>query len=213
MPSAARPARNAADTRRRLQDAAVRVFREKGFVATTVDELCAAAGVSKGAFFHHFADKQALAIAGAERFSELADGLFGAAPYRDIADPRDRLLAYIAFRKMLLVGDLPDVTCYFGTLVQETFGTHPTIRAACDAGIRAHADDVARDIAAARALYAPDADWSPQSLALHTQAVLQGAFILAKAAGDTAVAVESLTHLERYLKLLLPHPGPQEERP
>lgn len=213
MPPAARLARNPADTRRRLEDAAVRVFREKGFVAATVDDLCAAAGVSKGAFFHHFADKQALALAGAARFSDLACGLFADAPYRDIADPRDRLLAYVAFRKALLIGDLPDVTCYFGTLVQETYDTHPAIRAACDAGIRAHADDVARDIAAAKALYAPDADWAPESLALHTQAVLQGAFILAKAAGDTAVAVESLTHLERYMKLILPHSGPQEERP
>ncbi len=208
-----RAPRNPVETRNRLIEAAIRVIREKGYVATTVDDLCAAAGVSKGAFFHHFTDKQALALAGAERFSDLACGLFADAPYRDIADPRDRLLAYVAFRKALLIGDLPDVTCYFGTLVQEIYDTHPAIRAACDAGIRAHASDVARDIAEAKILYAPDAAWTPESLALHTQAVIQGAFVLAKAAGDTAVAVESLTHLERYLRLVLPQPGPEEERP
>jgi TetR/AcrR family transcriptional repressor of nem operon len=41
-----------------------------------------------------------------------------------------------------------------------------------------------------------------RSLALHTQAVLQGAFILAKAKGDAAVAAESIDHLRRYLVLL-----------
>ena len=39
------------------------------------------------------------------------------------------------------------------------------------------------------------ADWTPASLAAHTQAVLQGAFILAKATGDRAIARESVDHL------------------
>ncbi len=46
------------------------------------------------------------------------------------------------------------------------------------------------------------ADWTPASLALHTQAVLQGAFILAKAKGGPAVAEESVDHLRRYIELL-----------
>ena len=40
------------------------------------------------------------------------------------------------------------------------------------------------------------------SLALHTQAVLQGAFILAKANGGPEIAAESVDHLIRYLELL-----------
>jgi TetR/AcrR family transcriptional repressor of nem operon len=45
----------------------------------------------------------------------------------------------------------------------------------------------------------PDADWSPESLALHIQAVIQGSFVLAKSQQDPQVAVESLRHLHRYL--------------
>ena len=45
-------------------------------------------------------------------------------------------------------------------------------------------------------------DWTPTSLALHTQAVLQGAFILAKARGGAATARESVEHLRRYIELL-----------
>jgi TetR/AcrR family transcriptional regulator, transcriptional repressor for nem operon len=47
-----------------------------------------------------------------------------------------------------------------------------------------------------------DTGWSADSLALHTQAVLQGAFILAKAKGGPAVAEESVDHLARYIGLL-----------
>ena len=49
---------------------------------------------------------------------------------------------------------------------------------------------------------AVDGDFTPASLAAHTQAVLQGAFILAKATGDGAVARSSVEHLKRYLLLL-----------
>jgi TetR/AcrR family transcriptional repressor of nem operon len=44
-------------------------------------------------------------------------------------------------------------------------------------------------------------------VALHTQSVIQGAFILAKAKGSAAVAAESLDHLRRYLALLFAKPG------
>jgi len=44
--------------------------------------------------------------------------------------------------------------------------------------------------------------WSAGSLALHTQAVLQGAFILAKATGSAAAAADCIDHLHRYLELL-----------
>lgn len=40
------------------------------------------------------------------------------------------------------------------------------------------------------------------SLALHTQAVIQGAFILAKATGGAEIAAESIDHLFRYIEML-----------
>ena len=51
-------------------------------------------------------------------------------------------------------------------------------------------------------LYRLDADWSAESLALHTQAVLQGASILAKVKSGAAIAADSIDHLRRYDELL-----------
>lgn len=191
-----------ARTRAKLLDASLQVIRQKGYAATTVDDICREAGVTKGSFFHHFETKQDLAIAAAAHFGEMAAGLFGSAPFQDLEDPLERVLGYIDFRTQILRGDLPQFTCLLGTMVQETYDTQPAIRAACEAGIFGHAEEVARDIEAAQAKYLPGADWSARSLALHTQAVLQGAFILAKAQGGPAVAVDSVRHLRRYVQML-----------
>jgi TetR/AcrR family transcriptional repressor of nem operon len=101
---------------------------------------------------------------------------------------------------------------YNATMVQEAYETHPAIRAACDGHISAHAAAVTKDILEAKRRYAPKASWSTESLGLHTQAVLQGAFILAKAKNGPEVAVDSLHHLRRYLQLLFTRPQRKEGR-
>src|SRR5260370_37338523 len=143
----------------KLLDAAVHVIRAKGYSAARVEDICAEAGLTKGAFFHHFASKEACAIAAAAHFAANADAVFDAAPYSLRADPRARLLGYVDFRKAILEGELPQFTCLLGTMVQEAYESHPAIRQACDRYLRAHADRLAADIAEAKALYAPDAEW------------------------------------------------------
>ena len=195
----------------RILDAAVQVIRAKGYSAMTIDDVCLAAGLTKGSFFHHFKSKEALALAAAGHFAAMADSMFAQAPYRALHDPLERLLGYVDFRMAILQGRLPEFTCLLGTMVQETFESHPAIREACDALISAHAAEVAKDIAEAKSRYAPDARWSAEGLGLYTQAVIQGAFILAKAKNGPQVATECLGHLRRYLELLFNQPKQQEE--
>ena len=199
------------DSRTRLLDTAMQVIRAKGYSGTTVDDICSAAGLTKGAFFHHFESKEDLALAAAAHFSQMAERLFGAAPYHELADPLARVLGYVDFRTEILAGPIPEFTCLLGTMLQEAYDTHPAIRLACDTHIGAHVAEVAKDIAAAKALYAPAAEWSAESLALYTQAVLQGAFVLAKSKGGPEVARDCLAHLRRYLLQLFHRPTSKEE--
>jgi TetR/AcrR family transcriptional repressor of nem operon len=196
------------ESKAKLLDAALQAIRAKGYSATTVDDVCRTAGLTKGSFFHHFASKEDLALAAARHFSSMADGLFATAPYRALPDPVDRLLGYVDFRKAILVGDLPQYTCLLGTMVQEAYDTHPSIRAACDAGISDHAESLEADIAQAMAKSGIDTKWSAASLALYIQAVIQGAFILAKAKHGPQVARDCLEHLRRYLQMLFDRGGP-----
>ena len=191
--------------RQKLLEAAMAIIRAKGYAATTVDELCAKAGVAKGSFFHHFKDKEALGVAAADHWSTVTSAFFSGAPYHRHADPLDRVLGYIDFRKAILTGAIPEFTCLAGTLLQEVHDSHPAIREACDASISQHAALIEADIAEAMQRNGVSGSWTAKSLALHTQAVLQGAFILAKAKNGSAVAEDSIDHLRRYVELLFRH--------
>jgi TetR/AcrR family transcriptional repressor of nem operon len=197
---------NPTATRIKLLDAARDVIRTKGYSATTVDDICAEAGITKGGFFHHFASKEQLAKAAVEQFGVMASALFHGAPYASLPDPRDRILGYVDFRAALLNGQIHEYTCLFGTTVQETYTTHPDLREACDRGMTEHIGMLTRDIEAAKQLYAQGATWSAESVGYFIQSVLQGAFIFAKVKQGPAIAVESLSHLRRYLETLLGAP-------
>ena len=122
------PARNASKTR--LLDTALHLIRAKGYAATAVDDICHEAGVTKGSFFHHFKSKDDLALAAVAHWRTMTEAFFAAAPYHQASDPLDRLLGYLDLRAAILTGELADYTCLLGTLVQETYATHPEIRAA-----------------------------------------------------------------------------------
>jgi TetR/AcrR family transcriptional regulator, transcriptional repressor for nem operon len=107
MSNAASSSSQKISARDKILDAALTAIRTKGFTATTVDDLCAAAGVTKGAFFHHFDSKDALGVAAAQHWSKVTSGFFADAPYHHHNDPLERVLAYIAFRRDILQGELP----------------------------------------------------------------------------------------------------------
>lgn len=204
---------NQHESKTRFLDASLRVIREKGYQATRVEDICEAAGLTKGSFFHHFKSKEEVALAAAEHWNAMTGALFASAPYRSLPDPVERLLAYIEFRKGLLRGELAEFTCLVGTMVQEVYGTHPQLREACEKSISRHAATLEVDIELARKKYNVKGNWTPRSLALYTQAVIQGAFILAKAQGGPEVAATMLDHLRRYVEMLFPRGEEREEGP
>jgi TetR/AcrR family transcriptional repressor of nem operon len=195
-------------SREKLLDAALHIIRTKGYASTTVDDICLQAGVTKGSFFHHFKSKDDLALAAVAHWKTLTEGFFAAAPYHLPTDPLVRLIGYLDCRAAMLTGELPDYTCLLGTLVQETYDTHPHIRAACEQALAAHVAALARDVDAAKQLYAPNAPWTPEGVGNFIQAVLQGSFIFAKAKQSPQAIRESLDHLRVYLRVLFSPDGP-----
>lgn len=202
MPRPTKQSPERGNARIRLLEAARDIIRAKGFAATSVDDLCRAADVTKGAFFHHFASKDALGVAAADYWAETTTAFFAAAPYHAPPDPLARVLAYVAFRKAIILGEIAEFTCLVGTLAQEVYSSTPEIRDACARSIFGHTATLEADIDAARRDRGITGDWTAESLARHTQAVIQGGFVLAKAGNDPELARESLDHLGRYIRHL-----------
>ncbi len=194
------------ESKTKLLQAAMNVIRAKGYTATRIEDICEAAGLTKGSFFHHFGSKEELAVAAADYWSEVTSAFFAEAAYHNSTDPLERLLAYVDLRKAMLRGELAEFTCLAGTMAQEVYATHPAIRDACNQSISSHAATLIPDIEAAIQKYGVQGDWTAESLALMTQVAIQGAFVLAKAKQNVQVAADSLDHLRRYLEMLFVKP-------
>jgi TetR/AcrR family transcriptional repressor of nem operon len=186
-----------------LLNAAICVIRIKGYAATRIEDICAAADLTKGSFFHHFKTKEELAVAAAGHWSTGVCDLFTGAAYRQLPDPLDRVLGYVDLRKSMLSGALPEFSCFAGTMIQEIYETHPAIRDACEKSITAHVAFVRSDIEDAMRRYCEDPQFSADSLASYIQAVIQGAIILAKANQDPTACLD---HLRRYVEMLFTSP-------
>src|SRR5712692_787399 len=189
-------------TKQKLLDAAEELMLAKGYTATSVDEVCEAAGLTKGSFFHYFEGKEHLGRLVAERFFSSRKQLFQSAPFRQKKDPLDRVYGYVDFLIDMSRDPMAATGCLLGTFVQELSETHPKIRSVCAACFGEQAEFLKQDLEQAKAKYAPRARWSTQSLAEHLIAVVQGAIILAKAKQDRKVIEASLLHLREYLKCL-----------
>lgn len=179
--------------RDRLIGATIDLIRQKGFESTRVDDICATAGVSKGAFFHHFANKEAVAIAAAKAWGQGANAMFDAR-LAEYADPRAFVLAYLDLRIALLTGEAYDYMCYAGTLVEEVWHTHPAVLKAAAAAVTGHIDWLSPRIAPLTGPARAD------ELSALIQAMVQGALILAKADGSPERARTCLADLKTYIQ-------------
>jgi TetR/AcrR family transcriptional repressor of nem operon len=190
-------------TRLKLVDAAVMLMRQKGFTATTVDDICAEAHVTKGGFFHYFKSKDHIAKAALERFHEGKVKDFREAPFRLLADPLDRVFGRLDFAKKAS-GGARRVTkgCLMGMFAQELSFTNPELRGICGDIFVRIAKDFEKDLGEAKAAHPPRIAFEPKSMAMLYVAIIQGSLMLAKAAESNAVLAENIEQLRGYLQTL-----------
>ena len=194
-----RTARTDSPTKRKLLDAAQRLMRIQGYAATSVEEICEAAKLTKGSFFHYFESKEALGRELLQRFCASMET--EAAQCRSMEpDPLKRVLAFVDGMIQAARAAGGGRACLLGTLAQELSDTHPGIRSVCAEGFARTAVLLERDLAAAKARYAPRSSVEPKSLAEHFTAVVQGSRLLARATRDPKVLERNLRHFRRYLE-------------
>jgi TetR/AcrR family transcriptional repressor of nem operon len=197
-----RRAQSYPEKREKLLDSAERLMLAKGFVASTVDEICADAGVTKGSFFHYFKSKDDLGKAVLDRFCDIRLKLMQESPAQRKKDPLERIYGAVDFAIQMSKSPLAKNGCLLGHFAQELSDSHPRMRSLCVRRFTEWAAHVKRELDGAKAKYLAKSRLDTESLADHFIAIIEGALIIAKAKQDMKVLEKSLLHYKSYLQAL-----------
>jgi TetR/AcrR family acrAB operon transcriptional repressor len=204
----------AAITREQLLDAAERVFRERGVASTTLGEVAAAAGVTRGAVYWHFRDKVDLLGAMCERATLPLDAIFeqaaepGADPLGTLKRTAIDALTHLARDpRAQAVFQLVFQTCGSGGELAPLESTKERERDACMARMEA----LVERAVSARQL-PPDTDTRLAAHALHAYVLgLMQSWVQQPESFDLAAAAPAL--VESMVGGLCAHPPRRQAAP
>ncbi len=180
----------------KLLEAAQTLMLSKGYPATTVDEICELAAVSKGSFYHAFETKEELGLAVLDAFQGRNAQLISDGPQARVADPVDRALLLLD-HLMASAGELWGSGCLLGNFALDLADTHPTIRQAVSDTFLTIAGGLAEGMAPLGAEAGHSGALSAAEIAEEFIVVVEGALILAKAHQDWSYVTRAL---ERFRK-------------
>lgn len=197
--------------RRKVLDVAEVAFQARGYHASSLGDLMAAAGVSGGALHHHFPTKKALALAVIEERVAAAVEQTWIAPVKTAASARDGVRT--VFEAVAAELDQQGFVrgCPLNNLAHELSLADPDLRAAL-AGIfaawrQAIADKVGADQQEGR-----EQGTDPQHFAALAIATYSGAMSMAKTAQDAGPLRDCLAALERGASQVAPSRGERRRR-
>lgn len=198
--------RNPAETRERLIGATVRLMLRQGYAATSVDEICAEAGVTKGSFFHHFENKESIGRAAVAWWGAFGTALYAEAWKDDGTDPLDQLRRFFAIMIGFTEREDQVCTCMVGMMSQELSQTHPAMREECGRQLQLWTANCARMLAAAKARHAPEAGFDPEDVAWYLNSLWQGSMLVGKAENRPEVIRSNLRMALAWIESLLLKP-------
>ena len=198
-------------TRTTIMNVAEALVYEQGFAATSIDAVIQKAGVTKGAFFHHFKSKAALGLALVERFAERDEKIlehFVARVEKLSRDPVQQVILFSALIEEEL-GKLggPHPGCMFATFCFEAGLFDENTRRVIAEGFLKWRDRLEEKFEAAMAARPPALPVTARGLADMITAMFEGGLVLSKGLDDPAVHVEQMRQYRNYIELLFTAPA------
>lgn len=192
-------------TRERILTAAERLVIDNGYAATSVDQVLAAAGTSKGAFFHHFSSKLDLARALVERYAAAdVENLHAAVEHaeRVAADPVARVEEFVRYFEDTADEVMSEQSsCLYVSILTERQLLQSSTADPIRKAVIAWREGIARLVREAVADRTTDLD--PEALADHVFVTFEGAFLLARSTGDAGAMRTQLRTLRQLLGAIL----------
>lgn len=187
-------------------DEAQSLILDYGFGATTVDAIIEKAGVSKGAFFHHFASKTELGYELVKRYAdedarhlentlEIAEDLSN--------DPLQQLLIFVKlFEREMKSLEEPFPGCLFASYCYQSELFDDDILTLIRKSMLRWRESVLDKLQTIAVKYPPKKDVDLESLADMLLVIFEGAFILTQSLRDSKIIAQQLSHYHTYLMLL-----------
>lgn len=193
-------------TREKLMDLAYASIVEKGFAATSIEELVEAAGITKSGFFYHFRDKNDLARQLFERFLDEDEGIMVTleARARELSD--DPLQSFLIFLNVYaqMMDDMEALHpgCMVATVTYQERMFDSDVKQMNVDYLRRMRDRLARWLAEIVNKYPPRIPVDVEELADHLNVVVEGAIIQSKALRDESLMGKQTRLFRNHIKLL-----------
>ena len=198
--------KNQPNTRKKIMDEAQSLILDHGFGATTVDAIIQNAGVSKGAFFHHFSSKSELgyelvkryADADAEHLEKTLDK-----SERLSKDPLQQLLVFVKlFEEEMNELEEPYPGCLLASYCYQSALFDDDILKLIRNSMLAWRKRVFEKLDIISQKYPPKDNVDLESLADMLLVIFEGAFVLSQSLQETKMIAKQLSHYHTYISLL-----------
>lgn len=204
--------RDPEETRRKLVGAAVTLILRQGFSATKIDQICAEAGVTKGSFFHHFPNKDAIGFAAIAAWGQIGQDAYAPAWRDQLGDPLQRLHLMLDIMSGFTERLEGPCVCVVGMMSQEMAQKDETMRSACAAELQFWNEQVTSLLAAAKERHTPITEFDPAQVAWFLNSLWQGSMLVGKTCDSQAMIRANLQIAREYVDGLF-SPGDLEKAP
>ncbi len=202
--------RNRQNTHERILDAAEPLVTANGFAGTSIDDILKSAGLTKGAFFHHFKNKADLARELIERHARRDVALFEeleAEAEKKSQDPLERTIHFLeGFEQYASSFVKPSIDappgCMYAAYTYESMQFEPAIRDFIADSLRRWTSIYVRNFQDVLDRYEPALPVTARQLAEMIVAIIQGGLVLGRAYNDTRMTARQSEQFRNYLKLL-----------
>jgi TetR/AcrR family transcriptional regulator, transcriptional repressor for nem operon len=191
-----------------LLDSASTLVARQGYAGTTVDALCESSGLSKGAFFHHFPDRESFGLALLAHFEDSAAHRLAELTPPARGDARAHLDAYLDALEQMYGHDVRyREGCLFAIFNHESADAGSALRTACAAALERWMSGAREHFRYVIDALGHPVAVTPDELAEHLLVVIEGALVMGRLKGPERAVRHALAQFRRYARSVLSEPG------
>jgi TetR/AcrR family transcriptional regulator, transcriptional repressor for nem operon len=178
------------------------LMMQRGYNATTVEEICKIAELTKGAFFYHFKTKEDLGIAVLHYYWQRRKEAFSQVNWQEGAEPLEQLGQFLEIVADVFMNDPNGCSCLAGSFSQELASQNPLFQAEIVSLFEEWKSQIKPSLEKAKATSTKAQALNTDSLADYIIALVEGTLILALARQDKRLIAQQLQMLQAHLQTL-----------